>query len=323
MPTALTVPAPPVKVSRYRSLRGKSVSETRKTIDDVLKDSGELQGGGIFSKAVSKARKRSKTVTAEQDGEPPVPSMPLSQKEQNILSKSPAESKLIERSDSTTLGESGILASIHNRFPVPPPLAVPVATALTVDTAVSATIDSKTRRREIEERLVREERERQLGEEVEAARWADEVARLEAETDRILAEQKKRDLARLQAQLASQPAVALQEGSKSKSPVLDKLSFLARGRRSQAATLSPTSSACASVDFSRSNSLEPHLTPRTFIPPRFSSVSSVETPNNVAERVSVAFSSGANHQLTPSAASPGPLSRPHDDTACTQRIYHR
>ncbi|KAG9255431.1 uncharacterized protein F5Z01DRAFT_53130 [Emericellopsis atlantica] len=57
----------------------------------------------------------------------------------------------------------------------------------------------------------------------EAARLADEVARLEAETDRILAEQKKRDLARLQAQLTLIPTPP--HKPKPKHLILDKLPF--------------------------------------------------------------------------------------------------
>ncbi|TEA22397.1 hypothetical protein C8034_v004895 [Colletotrichum sidae] len=67
----------------------------------------------------------------------------------------------------------------------------------------------------------------------EAARWADEVARLEAETDRILAEQKRKDLARLQAQLAAVP----DPPPRVRSPIVDKFAFfLRKGRRSDTAT---------------------------------------------------------------------------------------
>ncbi|KAM4056255.1 Ubiquitin-like protein [Hirsutella rhossiliensis] len=52
--------------------------------------------------------------------------------------------------------------------------------------------------------------------------------RLEAETDRILAEQKKLDLARLQAQLVTPPPKPCRR------PLLDTFAFLARGRRSNA-----------------------------------------------------------------------------------------
>ncbi|PHH71676.1 hypothetical protein CDD83_5124 [Cordyceps sp. RAO-2017] len=59
------------------------------------------------------------------------------------------------------------------------------------------------------------------------------AARLEAETDRILAEQKKLDLARLQATLVTPPP------KPGRRPLLlDKFAFLARGRRSGAKTAS-------------------------------------------------------------------------------------
>lgn len=63
----------------------------------------------------------------------------------------------------------------------------------------------------------------------EAEHWAEEVARLEAETDRILAEQKKRDLARLQAQLATATPK-----SKPRRLILDKLTLFTKGSRSNA-----------------------------------------------------------------------------------------
>ncbi|KAL4728575.1 hypothetical protein ACLX1H_005326 [Fusarium chlamydosporum] len=106
-------------------------------------------------------------------------------------------------------------------------------------------------------KLEREELERQ---EQEADRWAEEVARLEAETDRILEEQKKRDLARIHAQLPT---------PSSRFPrlfVLDKLPFLYRSRKSnavnsQAATPSPGAPTIFSLDFSRSNSPEESSSP--------------------------------------------------------------
>jgi hypothetical protein len=79
-----------------------------------------------------------------------------------------------------------------------------------------------------------EEDPREPGARDEAARWAEEVARLEAETDRILAEQKKRDLARLQAQLAASPS-SVRPKPKPQRLILDKLGFLARGSKSNVA----------------------------------------------------------------------------------------
>lgn len=58
--------------------------------------------------------------------------------------------------------------------------------------------------------------------------WADEVARLEAETDRILAEQKKCDLARLEAQLAAAPSPKSKTKPKPKQLILDTFPFLSK-----------------------------------------------------------------------------------------------
>lgn len=92
--------------------------------------------------------------------------------------------------------------------------------------------------------------------------FAHEVARLEAETDRILAEQKKLDLARLQAQLVTPPP-------KSRRPLLDKLTFFSRNKRSTAGSSQPgTPSTIVSAIFSpafsqssRDSSLEEPPTP--------------------------------------------------------------
>ncbi|UZP43947.1 hypothetical protein NXS19_011759 [Fusarium pseudograminearum] len=89
----------------------------------------------------------------------------------------------------------------------------------------------------------------------EAERVADEVARLDAETDRILAEQKKRDLARVHAQPPT-PSPRFPRFF-----VLDKLPFFYLARRSNAvasqpSTPSPGAPTISSLDFSRSNSPE-------------------------------------------------------------------
>lgn len=141
-------------------------------------------------------------------------------------------------------------------------------------------------------KLEREELERQ---EQEADRWAEEVARLEAETDRILEEQKKRDLARIHAQLPT---------PSSRFPrlfVLDKLPFLYRSRKSnavnsQAATPSPGAPTIFSLDFSRSNSPEESSSPdkMSFIEQGGKGiVPGIDAPTsaiNGGERVSFAYS---------------------------------
>ncbi|KAF4331860.1 hypothetical protein FBEOM_14359 [Fusarium beomiforme] len=107
-------------------------------------------------------------------------------------------------------------------------------------------------------KLEREDLERQ--EDEEAERVADVVARLEAETDRILAEQKKRDLARLRAQLPT-PSPKFPRFL-----VLDKLPFLYRSRRpnaltSQAGAPSPRAPTVFSLDPSRPTSPEESFSP--------------------------------------------------------------
>ncbi|KZL65884.1 ubiquitin-like protein [Colletotrichum tofieldiae] len=103
--------------------------------------------------------------------------------------------------------------------------------------------DQRQRRRQQQRQQAEEEvedRRRREQEEEDAARWAEEVTRLEEETDRILADQKAKDLARLQAQLDAIPDAP----PRVRSPIVDKFaSFLRKGRRSDPATLTKASSA--------------------------------------------------------------------------------
>ncbi|CVL10142.1 uncharacterized protein FPRN_04712 [Fusarium proliferatum] len=110
---------------------------------------------------------------------------------------------------------------------------------------------------ETAERAAKIERGDLEREEDEAERLA---ARLEAETDRILAEQKKRDLARRRAQLPT-PSPKFPRFL-----VLDKFSFLYRTRRSnaltsQAGTPSPGAPTVFSLDLSRPTSPEESSSP--------------------------------------------------------------
>ncbi|KAF5639732.1 uncharacterized protein FTJAE_4732 [Fusarium tjaetaba] len=113
---------------------------------------------------------------------------------------------------------------------------------------------------ETAERAAKIEREDLEREEDESERLADIVARLEAETDRILAEQKKRDLARRRAQLPT-PSPKFPRFL-----VLDKFSFLYRSRRSnaltsQAGTPSPGAPPVFSLDLSRPTSPDESSSP--------------------------------------------------------------
>lgn len=123
--------------------------------------------------------------------------------------------------------------------------------------------------------LLQELQDDKENEREQAAHWAAEVARLEAETDRILAEQRKRDLARrqrLELQLSA-PLPPLPPPASSS--LKEKLSLLAKGRRAQKSTLSlrsaaspsvsPSSSAGTSFDLRRIKSSEPGSMSRKFI----------------------------------------------------------
>ncbi|KAK7741042.1 hypothetical protein SLS53_005107 [Cytospora paraplurivora] len=266
------------RVSRYRALRGKSVSESRKAIDDALGESKQDQPKentpflrrSAFGSRIMK--RRSKTLSQIDTSEfreiaahfpvPPVPQVPLTPREHNIASRPRAAVKPVSIISEATGKHSVEQDRIQSsRATSPPPFTFPVARAVTTDNAVRGSCDVDWERPE------HEEQKGQLDEE-EAARLAD---RLEAETDRILAEQKKLDLARLHQQLlATQSGVPVSLGTtsiKARSPVLGKLNFFVRGRSSKAATLSPVSSTTASVDYSRAQSLDPMLSPRAFFEP--------------------------------------------------------
>lgn len=101
---------------------------------------------------------------------------------------------------------------------------------------------------------------RQQQEDDEAEQWAEEVARLEAETDRILAEQKKRDLARLQAQLATTTTTTTAPKSKPRRPLLDRLTIFTKGTSRASANAAGKSSSSSSP-----SPLTPtHASSRTF-----------------------------------------------------------
>ena len=109
----------------------------------------------------------------------------------------------------------------------------------------------------------KKQRQKQPGED-EAAIYADEVARLEAETDRIIAEQKKLDLARLEASLRTPPKAATRP--RPRHLILDKLPFLSRGRRSNGPSSPPgtpitPATTIFSIEYSREGSHEDALTP--------------------------------------------------------------
>lgn len=273
--TTVTMSATTQNVSRYRILRGKSVSESRAAIDHALGHGGLDRPKEPSPPLKSTFRRRSKSLGQILISDtrpftphcsiPPVPPVPLSQKQQSTILR-----PTVTGNPSVPLPgpeeqcrETDKLMS-PRAAPVPPmPVSLAMATAVTTEVAVGGDYDAERERWNREDEKWMTQERRVLSKE-ESDRLAD---KLESETDRILAEQKKLDLARLHQQLvATQSTVSLSPSSlKPKSPVLEKFNFFNRARNSKAATLSPTSSTTASVDISRTHSLDPSLPPRAFL----------------------------------------------------------
>lgn len=273
--TVLTMSATTQNVSRYRRLRGKSVSESRAAIDHALGYDRLDRPKEPSPPLRSTFRRRSKSLGQIHISDtrpltphcsiPPVPPVPLSQRQQSTISR-----PTVTRNPSVPLPgpeeqceEPDKLLSPRAAPPPPMPAPSAMATAVTTDVAVGADYDAERERWKREDEKWMAQERRVLSKE-ESDRLAN---KLESETDRILAEQKKLDLARLHQQLvATQSTVSLSPSSlKPKSPVLEKFNFFNRARNSKAATLSPTSSTTASVDISRTHSLDPSLPPRAFL----------------------------------------------------------
>lgn len=273
--TALTMSATTQNVSRYRRLRGKSVSESRAAIDHALGHDGLDRPKEPSPPLKSTFKRRSKSLGQIDTSDtkpftphcsiPPVPPIPLAQKQQSTISRptEPGDVSPPVPDTEEQCEEPDKLLSPRTAPPPPVPVTPAMAPAVTDDVVACGDRDAERERwKREDERWMTQER-RMLSKE-ESDRLAD---KLEDETDRILAEQKKLDLARLHQQLvATQSTVSLSPSSfKPKSPVLEKFNFFNRARNSKAATLSPTSSTTASVDISRTHSLDPSLPPRAFL----------------------------------------------------------
>lgn len=227
---------PPKPVSRYRSLRGKSVSSpVRQKGFDIFRDKNDdTEDGGLESPTRNRSqsaasRRRGYAAKEPQPKRPgqqssqasqtsqttrtpaPTTNLPLNPKSVNVPSPASSTDRVSQKAlrPSKSLNIDRLKSPF--RSPPPPPTKDELSKAQPPETDDEA---------------------RQGKDREEAARWAGEVARLEAETDRILAEQKKRDLARLQAQLAATPSP--KPKPKPRRLILDKLSFLSRGSRSNA-----------------------------------------------------------------------------------------
>ncbi|KAK0635208.1 hypothetical protein B0T17DRAFT_612114 [Bombardia bombarda] len=207
---------------------------------------------------------------------PQLPPLPLAQRDPNArphrsnddVNKSAGRMHLVVKVDLPPLDlSSDGRANISSAVTSPIRAAtVPVASLATAETPIIVTSDGAGRDDQL--LLLLDETEHRRKEQEEAALWADEVARLEAETDRILAEQRRKDMARQQKLDPAPPSPMFPRSLKPKSPVLEKFSFFARGRKNHHATnLSPTSS----------SSLHSPLTPISPISPTNSMGTAIDT----------------------------------------------
>lgn len=270
------------RTSRYRNLQGNhSVSifpsAARKVVAEKNSNDGQVQRrissapsaatGNSIARSMSRYRRHANTVSAERDAAkngnvapkitaphpsedplPPVPALP-----------SKLRSSLQGRSGHISQKEGELVAAASHHSPPQPQLRhVQRATRHLNRKMAEHQSQSSTSSDEIQRQKVadHDDVDRRLKEEEQAAIYAAEVARLEAETDRILAEQKKKDLERLQAQLAANQEITLRSHKPPRSPIIEKFSSFTKRSKSRdglSPGLSPTSSIAGSVvDFNSS-----------------------------------------------------------------------
>lgn len=298
---------PPLGASRYRALRGKSVTSLRRKAFEVFHDDNSSTtekrsskaGGGISLAELylSSLRSRSTSLSAARSSTAGFPGLGLSSVHQipsdipplPTLPLPPLKQRPVNVPTLNTNKPVGCVAPApgpavtHSVFDhdddqdeevrPPAPLKTPSSKSLfnrrplpTVNRAVVANKDDRhddsdaptpPKSPSSTGPCTPDESPDESPEQAQAARWADEVARLEAETDRILAEQKKRDLVRLQAQLAATPT----KTPNLKTGFFDKLVILSRGKKANAAvavasqpgTPGSLASTVFSLDFARSS----------------------------------------------------------------------
>ncbi|KAI1491205.1 hypothetical protein F5X96DRAFT_668923 [Biscogniauxia mediterranea] len=236
----------PAKFSRYRSLRDKSAPETPNAVNAMSRsdshshEAGQQQdatSGNSIARSMSRYRRRANSVATNDNATQKLNSDPPSNGQ--VPPPVPAIPRPLRTVD---LGGHQQKQDDGPGTPLTSPRTHPRHTDSTskhrrrmsgFQSRPSTASDENQRRGTAD----RNERQRRFDEQ-EAARRTEEAARWEADTERMIAEQKKKDLQRLELQLAnSQRASALSH--KPRSPVIEKFVLLAKGRKSKD-VLSPT-----------------------------------------------------------------------------------
>ncbi|KAI1214697.1 uncharacterized protein F4807DRAFT_404302 [Annulohypoxylon truncatum] len=260
-------PVEPRHNSRTQSLKDRSYSMTTNTAAKMSTQHGNRDSGGsqqqgaqsssTIARSMSRYRRRVGSVAVNLDttqkinsdpphpwelpNRPPVPTIPSQLRTASMTQKETdapaAESNSSPRSqprhsDSTQRHTSRRSMADHYHQSRP--------------STAKSTKSAKSEESAWKRLASRDGRRRRLNSEEEDEAAKREIARLEAENHRLLIEQKKKDLARLEVELANNNRTSTQsQPLKPKSPVIEKFVMLTKGRRNKdglSPGLSPTSS---------------------------------------------------------------------------------
>lgn len=277
----------PQSNSRYRTLRGKSISTPR--LHEVFRDEdcqknepenkeppqetptrkSRSRSGSIAS--INKAFKRDKTPDV-----PPLPTFALTPKPVNI----PAPPKLKARDPPKRPPHAAPPAPVTATAPSddePRPATAPPSGAYKFFPCEPRPDDNEAAEREAAERSRQEQDDK----------WEDEVKRVEAETDRLASEQKKKVFPRLENVLQT-------PSPKTKRAFLDKLAFWNKRHSPPASSQPGTPSTVATTAFSnvsRGTSWETSPSPPSSTimehSPKYETFDSSHSAKETLERVSI------------------------------------
>lgn len=257
--------AGPAKTSRYRRLRGKSVSDVRRATVHFFNDQVDGSPSTLRSALTPPVwRRQSKilelgdtTIAPEANNHYPLPPIPKTRSQWDsvrpraaVMPSGPAFAEPVTPTPLRARHSTQALTSVYS----PPPYS----TENLEDTCSEA---DQHRTRETAEK---NELSEDPGLEGHPALLPD---RLDADTDKILAEQKRLDISKLHNQLiATESRVSVASSSTlrtpSKSPVFERFGFFHRAKSQ--VFISPTSSTTTFVDFaSRGQSTDPSSSPIT------------------------------------------------------------
>ncbi|KAI4860752.1 hypothetical protein F4820DRAFT_96137 [Hypoxylon rubiginosum] len=250
---------------RTQSLRGERDSKAVNKLNKMIpqrgrRESGEQhkqQGtpsGSAIARSMSRYRRRTSSVTVDVDATQKINSDPPTPREPPSVPPVPTIPRQL-RTANTSQKEGGAPATLPDSSPRQQLRHIDTTRRHTLrrsmadsyhqsrpSTAKSAKSEESAWRR----LTSRDGRRNRVNSEEDDEATRQEIARLEAENRRLLVEQKKRDLQRLELQLAnSQKTTAQAQSHKPRSPVIEKFVSLTRGRRNRdglSPGLSPASS---------------------------------------------------------------------------------